>query len=64
MTDAPGLSERRPPTRRRDAKVSDFTLLVRVPGDPSAIKVFTPEEAGDAAEYATATGGVIEDLPQ
>lgn len=63
MSDAPGLSERRPPARRRDTKVSEFTLLVRVPGDPSAIRVFTPDDADEAAQYAAATGGTIEDLP-
>ena len=62
MTDAPSLSERRPPARRRDNKVADFMLLVRVPGNPSAIKVFTADEADDAAKYAAATGGAVEDL--
>lgn len=64
MTDAPGLSERRPPTRRRNNNVSDFTLLVRVPGNPSAIRVFTSDEAADAAQYAADNSGTIEDLPE
>lgn len=64
MTDVPGISERRPPARRSDDKVNDFTMLVRVPGNPSAIKVFTSAQAGEAAQYAADNGGAIEDLPQ
>lgn len=64
MSDAPGLSERRPPARRRDTKVGDFTLVVRVPGNPSAIRVFTADEAADAVEYAKTTGGAVENLEQ
>nr|AQS22468.1 hypothetical protein pCBMA213_2_00104 [Mycolicibacterium sp. CBMA 213] len=60
----PGLSERRPPARRRDNKISDFTMLVRVPGDPSAIRVFTAAAAAEAAQYAADTGGTVEDLPE
>ncbi|MFL0242652.1 hypothetical protein [Mycobacterium sp. SMC-17] len=64
MTDVPGLSERRPPARRSDDKVNDFTILVRVPGNPSAVRAFIADQAGEAADYAAANGGVIEDLPE
>lgn len=63
MTDVPGLSEHRPPARRRTDKVSDFTLLVRVPGQPAAVRVFTAAEAPEASQYAAATGGTVENLP-
>ena len=63
MTDAPALSEHRPPARRRTDKVSDFTLLVRVPGQPAAVRAFTGAEAAEASEYAAATGGTVENLP-
>ena len=64
MTDAPGLSERRPPARRRDTKVADFTMIVRVPGKPDAARVFTSGEADEAAQYAAANGGAVAPLPQ
>lgn len=63
MTDAPGLSERRPPARRRDAKVGDFTMIVRVPGKPDAVRVFTPDEADEAAQYAAANASTVDPLP-
>lgn len=43
--------------------IADFTLLVRVPGRPDAVRVFTDDEADDAAAYAAATGGSIAELP-
>ena len=63
MSDAPGLSEHRPPARRRTDKVSDFALLVRVPGQPAAARAFTAAEATAASEYAAATGGTLQNLP-
>lgn len=64
MSEPSPLVERRAPARRRDNKVSDFTLIVRVPGKPAAVRVFTADEAADAAEYAEATGGAVENLPE
>lgn len=52
------------PRKRTDqVTTSDFTLLVRVPGRPDAMRVFTDEEADDAVAYAAATGGSIAELP-
>jgi len=52
------------PRKRTDqVTIADFTLLVRVPGRPSAVRVFTDDEADDAAAYAAATGGSIAELP-
>lgn len=64
MTDPSHLVERRPPARRRDVPISDYTMLVRVPGQPAACRVFTDDEADEAAEYARTTGGAIENLPR
>lgn len=62
--DAGGLSVRQSPrTRAGDARVADFTLLVRVPGQPSAVRVFTDDEADEAAQYAAGSGGVVVPLP-
>ncbi|MGB8406688.1 MAG: hypothetical protein WCE30_21765 [Mycobacterium sp.] len=63
MTDPSPLSERRPPARRRDDKIADFTMLVRAPGNRGVVKVFTDAEEQEAAEFATSVGGVIERLP-
>lgn len=37
-------------------RVADFTLLVRVEGQPAAVRVFTDDEADEAAQYAARTG--------
>jgi hypothetical protein len=50
------------PSRSRVA-IKDITLLVRVPGRPEETRAFTAAEQDEAADYAAATGGVIEDLP-
>ncbi|MCZ0730679.1 hypothetical protein [Mycolicibacterium iranicum] len=54
----------RQPRKHTDATIADFTILVRVPRNPSAIKVFTEAERPEAAAYAAETGGTIEPLPQ
>ncbi|AQA06993.1 hypothetical protein BVC93_31340 (plasmid) [Mycobacterium sp. MS1601] len=55
---------RQSPTKRRgDEAVADFTLLVRVPGQPAATKSFTDAEQDQAQQYAEATGGTVVPLP-
>lgn len=51
------------PRRRTDATVSDFTMMVTVPGRPEAIRVFTATEDTEARQYATDTGGTVVPLP-
>lgn len=38
-------------------------LIVRPPGQPPKIKVFTEEQRGEAEQYAAGLGAVMEDLP-
>ena len=61
--DVGGLPARQSPRRRHDAKVADFTLLVRVLGQPAEVRVFTDDEADEAAAYASRAGGVVQRLP-
>ena len=42
--DGSGLSVRQTPRKRAYAEIKDFTMLVRVPGDPAAVRVFTDAE--------------------
>jgi hypothetical protein len=59
-----GLPVRQSPRKRADdVRVADFTLLVRVPGQPAAVRVFTDDQADEAAKYAADRGGVIVPLP-
>ena len=53
----------RPRKRTDQVQVSDFTMLVRVPGRPDAIRVFTDAEAEEANRYAAETGGTVVPLP-
>lgn len=53
----------RPRKRTDQVQVSDFTMLVRVPGQPDAIRVFTDAEAEEAKRYAAETGGTVVRLP-
>ena len=53
----------KPRKRSDNAQVSDFTLMVKVPGRPEAIRVFTASEVAEANQYASATGGTIVPLP-
>lgn len=53
---------RQRPTRS-DATLADFTLIVRPPGRPAAIRVFTDAQRADAESYAAANGAVVETLP-
>lgn len=55
---------RQAPTKRRgDETVADFTLLVRVSGQPATFKAFTDAEQDQAHQHAAATGGTIVPLP-
>lgn len=51
-------------TRAR-AALADLTLVVRKPGAPTAVRVFTADERADAQAYADNLGGGahIESLP-
>lgn len=58
-----GLSVRQAPRKRAPAAIKDFTMMVRVPGDPAAVRVFTDVERADADTYAADTGGTLVPLP-
>lgn len=61
--DAGGLSVRQGPRKRAgDARVADFALLVLVPGQSVAVKVFTNDEADEADQDAAASGGAVVSL--
>lgn len=52
--------------KRRDVKLDDLTILVRVPGDPIATATFTADEEAEAQRYAdehAAHGAVVVALP-
>lgn len=52
------------PRRRTElVDVADFTMLVRVPGRPDAIRAFTDAEEPEAHQYAADGGGVLVPLP-
>ncbi|EHB48843.1 hypothetical protein MycrhDRAFT_5684 [Mycolicibacterium rhodesiae JS60] len=52
------------PRRRTEAgSVADFTMLVRVPGEPAAVRVFTDAETDEADRYAAGAGGTVVPLP-
>ena len=59
-----GLQVRQSPrTRSGDVRIADLTMMVRVAGQPAAIRVFTDDEADEAARYAAEVGGTIVPLP-
>jgi hypothetical protein len=59
-----GLHVRQTPRKRTgEAKIADFTLLVRIPGQPAAVRVFTDAEQAEAACYASEVAGVVVPLP-
>ncbi|MGB3484036.1 MAG: hypothetical protein WBB07_17700 [Mycobacterium sp.] len=51
------------PQRRTEIRMEDITLIVRPPGNPQAIKVFTDDTRAEAELYATERGAVVETLP-
>ena len=63
--DGAGLQVRQNPSKRAgdQVQVVDFTMLVRVPGAPAAVRVYTDAESDDAARYAAEAGGVVVSLP-
>jgi hypothetical protein len=62
--DGGGLHVRQGPRKRTgELSVADFTMLVRVPGKPAAVRVYTGEEQDEAARYAAESGGVVVPLP-
>ena len=61
--DGSGLGVRQTPRKRAPAEIKDFTMMVRVPGDPAAVRVFTNAERADADTYAADTGGTVVPLP-
>lgn len=52
-----------PHKRTGDVSVADFTVLVRVPGHPALVRVYTEEERDEATRYAAEAGGVVVPLP-
>ncbi len=51
------MSDSPPRTRSADVHIADLTMMVRVPGQPAAVRVYTEAESDDAARYAAETGG-------
>lgn len=49
--------------RVNSATIGDLTLMVKVPGQPAAIRVFTATEDAEARQYATEMGGIVVPLP-
>ena len=55
-----GLASRQSPRKRaEDVRVGDFTMMVRVPHKPAAVKVYFDAEQVEAAQYAAETGGEV-----
>jgi hypothetical protein len=62
--DDSGLHVRQTPSKRTgEAQMADFTMLVRVPGQPTAVRIYTDDEYSEAAHYASEVGGVVVPLP-
>jgi hypothetical protein len=62
--DAGGLHNRQAPRNRPgEVRVADLTLLVRVPGQPAAVRAYTDEERYEAERYVSQTGGTRVPLP-
>ena len=49
-------------SKRARANIADLTLIVRVPGRPADVRVFTDAEKDDAHKYASCVGGTVEPL--
>lgn len=52
--------------KRRDVRLDELTILVRVPGYPTATAVFTADEEAEAQRYAAehaADGATVVPLP-
>lgn len=62
--DGAGLHVRQTPRQRTgELPVADFTMLVHVPGQPAAVRVYSDDEQDEAARYAAEVGGVLVPLP-
>ncbi|PVY23635.1 hypothetical protein [Williamsia muralis] len=61
MTDLDNAGPRQASKRAR-ANIADLTLIVRVPGRPADVRVFTDTETDDAHQYASSVGGTVEPL--
>jgi len=49
--------------KRAPARLADLMLLVIVPGRRDDVRAFTDTERQEAADYAAATGGTVQQLP-
>ncbi|MGJ0121680.1 hypothetical protein ACQ7HM_20965 [Williamsia sp. MIQD14] len=48
--------------KRARAAIAELTLIVRPPGNPSAVQAFTAAEASEAQRYADAMDAAVEPL--
>jgi hypothetical protein len=58
--DEPPVSRQR--SVRTPASLRDLTLIVRPPGRPALIRVFTEQQRREAEQYAKDFDGIVEDL--
>lgn len=62
--DGGGQHVRQTPRKRTgELSVADFTILIRVPGQPAAVRVYCDDEQDEAARYAAEVGGAVVPLP-
>ena len=61
-TSAGSFANSQRPKRAR-ATIAELALIVRPPGNPSAVQAFTADEASDAQQYADVMGAQVEPLP-
>jgi hypothetical protein len=52
-----------PHTRSEETRVADLTMMVRVPDQPAAVRVYTDDEKNEAARYAAEVRGEVVPLP-
>ena len=53
----------KPRKRTEQIAVADIAMMVQVPGQPAAIRVFTAAEEAEARQYAADTRGTVVPLP-
>lgn len=53
----------RQPRKSTGGSVNDYTLIVRPPGKPAEIRVFTDARRDEAEAYAVLKSAVVESLP-
>jgi hypothetical protein len=62
--DGSGLHVRQSPRRPgQQVQIADFTILVRVPGRPTVVRVYTDAEQDEAVRCASEVAGVVVPLP-